>query len=465
MIVPRSRLLFWVAIIFIPCGLLSAAEPRFFSFALMAPGALIILSVVDACLGQKALQDISVHLPPIVRMSKDRRGNLDVRIRNAKLRQMVLRFALVMPGEILCDQDARVLLPKEHEWSRFSWSCLPRKKGVFRINLACLEVPSPLGLWDARRQVAVCCELRAYPNLLSERKSLAALFLRRGSFGLHVQRQIGKGREFEKLREYVPGDGFEDIHWKATAKRGKPVTKVFQIERTQEVYVVIDASRLSARKSATAGDSRADKPNPAFVQETSALSAVAEPTTALDRYIAAALVLGLTAEQQGDLFGLITFSDKVDRFLRARNGKNHFSACRDALYTVEPKPVTPDYEELFTFIRLRLRRRALLVFLTALDDPLLAEGFIRNLDLVRHQHLVLVNMIRAPNLGPVFDGPLPEDVDDLYECLGGHLLWENLCELEKVLQRRGVKLSLLRNEQLSAQLVHQYLSAKRRQVL
>ena len=90
-------------------------------------------------------------------------------------------------------------------------------------------------------------EIRVYPNLFTERRNLAALFLHRGAFGLHAQRQVGKGREFEKLREYMPGDSFDEIHWKATAKRGRPITKVFQIERTQEVYVVIDASRLSAR--------------------------------------------------------------------------------------------------------------------------------------------------------------------------------------------------------------------------
>src|SRR5207247_4961504 len=108
-----------------------------------------------------------------------------------------------------------------------------------------------LGFWAARKSVATKSEVRVYPNLFNERKNLAALFLHRGAFGLHAQRQVGKGREFEKLREYIPGDGYDEIHWKATAKRGRPVTKVFQIERTQEVYVVIDASRLSARPVAS----------------------------------------------------------------------------------------------------------------------------------------------------------------------------------------------------------------------
>ena len=99
--------------------------------------------------------------------------------------------------------------------------------------------------------------------------------------------------------------------------------------------------------------------------------------TTLERFLTAALVLGLAAEQQGDLFGLLAFTNKVETFVRAKNGKAHYSACRDALYRLQPQIVTPDFEEVCTFIRLRLRRRALLVVLTALDDPVLAESFVK----------------------------------------------------------------------------------------
>jgi uncharacterized protein (DUF58 family) len=185
----------------------------------------------------------------------------------------------------------------------------------------------------------------------------------------------------------------------------------------------------------------------------------------LERFVTAALVLGLAAEQQGDLFGLLTFTDKVEKFVRAKNGQSHYSACRDALYTLEPKIVTPDFDELCTFIRLRLRRRALLVFLTALDDPALAESFVRNLELIRRQHLVIVNMLQPPGATPLFTSPDVTATDDLYSQLGGHLRWHNLRELQKVLQRRGVRFSLLGNEQLSADLVSQYLSVKQRQLI
>jgi uncharacterized protein (DUF58 family) len=185
----------------------------------------------------------------------------------------------------------------------------------------------------------------------------------------------------------------------------------------------------------------------------------------LERFVTAALVLGLAAEQQGDLFGLLTFTNRVEKFIRAKNGKAHYSACRDALHTLQPQIVSPDFDELCTFIRLRMRRRALLIFLTSLDDRVLADSFVKNVDLIRRQHLVLANMLQPPGVAEVFSDPNLSTEDELYQHLGGHLLWHNLRELEKILQRRGVQFSLLKSEKLSVELVSQYLGVKRRQLL
>jgi uncharacterized protein (DUF58 family) len=216
--------------------------------------------------------------------------------------------------------------------------------------------------------------------------------------------------------------------------------------------VVIDASRLSARETVS-GARKCQEARDRWQPDTSHLT---PGTSTLERFVTAALVLGLAAEQQGDLFGLLTFTDKVGKFIRARNGKAHYSACRDALYTLQPQIVSPDYDEICTFIRLRLRRRALLVLLTSLDDSVVADSFVKNMDLIRRQHLVLVNMLQPPGVAEVFTNPDIASVDDLYHHLGGHLLWHSLRELEKVLQRRGVTFTA-EERKLSAGLVSQYL--------
>ena len=453
MIVPSSRLLFWFALVAVPFSLLGAVYPNALGVSVALISALLVVALLDVALSFSRLDDIMVELPDLVRLSKDRYANLTIRVTKSASLALKLRIGLALPQELeTSHDDFTVTLASDIKTSALDWPFTPRQRGNFRVTKAFLETPSRLGFWAIRRTTPVRCEIRVYPNLIAERKQLAALFLHRGTFGLHAQRQVGKGRDFEKLREYVSGDGLEEIHWKATARRGHPVTKVFQIERTQEVYVLVDASRLSGKAVLNSGTDASINGQPAA-------------NSTLERFVTAALILGQTAEQQGDLFGLITFTDQVKTFLRARNGKSHYSACRDAIYTLEPENITPDFDEISAFIRTRLRRRALLIFLTSLEDPVLAESFVRNMGLLAGQHLVLVNMLKPEGSNPLFTQPDVAGIDDLYRHLGGHLQWHSLRELEKVLQRRGVHFAMLENEHLARELVTQYLTVKRRQLL
>lgn len=440
MIAPRSPLLWWTSLILVPAAALAGVFPGAAVLWVFVLTAFVVVAVGDAIVSTKSLRNIRVSLPEVVRLTKGRPGKIELRFENAGLRAVRLRVGVPLPREIISSQaDVFLNLPAETLNSRIALECVPQQRGRFTIEHCFVEGPSPLGWWGRRGIFTVQCELRVYPDLSAERRKVAALFLNRGALGTHRFRQVGKGRDFEKLRDYIAGDSAEDIHWKATAKRGRPVTKVFQIERTQEVYVIVDGSRLSARQSGG--------------------------THLLERYVNSALLLCLAAAQQSDLFGLLAFSNRVQRFVRAKNGKAHYDLCRDALYTLQPETFTPDFEDLFTFVRTRLRRRALLIFLTSLDDPVLSEAFVENVDLLSRQHLVLVNMMRPLPARPLFTGPAPAGVDEIYGRLSGHLLWHDLNELGKKLQRQGVQFSLLQEDTMAAALVSQYLRIKQRQLL
>jgi uncharacterized protein (DUF58 family) len=472
MLVPRSRLLIWVALIVLPFSLLGATISAATLLSSVLILALIMVALLDAVLAYNSLNGISVELPEVVRLTKDCEGTIELRISHENMKEKRLRLGLAFPYEIVSQNDDLIaVLPQDVKHSRLLWPCTPLKRGLYRINQCYVEGVSPMKFWALRESLAAHTEIRVYPNLLPERNNLAALFLNRGGFGIHAQRQVGKGREFEKLREYIPGDSYDEIHWKATAKRRRPITKVFQIERTQEVYVIIDASRLSARTTTQPAPRDSQLVTPSLLssethsQSHSGGELEVARTSHLERFITASLVMGLAAQKQGDLFGLVTFNDQIQGFVRAKSGKAHYSACRDMLYTLQPKSVNPDFDELGTFLRLRLRRRALLVFLTNLDDPILAESFVKNLELINRQHLVLVNMLQPEAARPLFSNPGVSSLDDLYHELGGHLLWHDLRELERVLHHRGVHFSLLDNEKMCVDLVSQYITIKRRQLL
>jgi uncharacterized protein (DUF58 family) len=146
-------------------------------------------------------------------------------------------------------------------------------------------------------------------------------------------------------------------------------------------------------------------------------------------------------------------------------GKAHFNVCRDALYMLQPRNVSPDFDELFTYIGTKIRRRALLVFLTHLDDPVLADSFTGHIDIISRHHVVLVNMLKPVTARPLFSSEGISGINEIYSDLGGHMLWRQLRETQKVLQKQGVGFAMLENENLCTDLVSQYLTLKRRQIL
>lgn len=461
MIAPRSRLLWWTGGWLVPIAILSAVAPHWTAVCLAAGALLMLIPVFDIFLTTALLDEIGVELPDVVRLTKGAEGEIEVRISNKSARSKRIRLGLPLPKELGCEEDSfDVDLPADSEWSRVSLKCLPWERGPRRLDRCYLGAASRLGFWMKRVEREIRTDVRVYPNLKRERRHLAALFLNRGGFGIHAQRQIGQGRDFEKLREYIPGDSYDEIHWKATAKRGRPVTKIFQIERTHEVYVIVDSSRLSGR--------RPEKSPSRIVSRLDALegrSPSEVESTSLERFVSAALIMAIVTERQGDLFGVMSFSDRVDNFVRAKNGREHYRRCRDALYALQPKTVAPDFSELFSCIRMRLRRRALLVFLTALDDPIIAESFAENIPMIARQHLVLVNMIQPPGVHPVFSDPEARTIEDIYRDLSGHQQWARLQELQTILRYRGVQFRLLQDESFCPQLVSQYISVKQRQLL
>ena len=427
MIVPTSRLLWVVGLVVCPALTLAGVQADSIAVALGAIALVATVAAIDALRGLDLLRPLIAELPSVVRLVKGRPGFLPLRLRHEQCRIRGLRLGLALPIGLQ--------------------SAAP-ERGHYNLLACHAETTSPLGLWLHRRVLPVQCQVRVQPDLATAIQSNAA-FLARALNGVRTLRQIGRGRDFEKLRDYIPGDSVDDIHWRATAKRGHPVTKIFQVERTQEVYVLVDASRLSGRILAA----EPDEPS----------SRRAEPL--LEQFIQAALILGAVAERQGDLFGLLTFASQVESFVRADSGSGHFGTCREKLVTLQTQAVTPDFEELASFLRVRLRRRALLLFLTSLDDPVAAEGFVRAIEILRHQHLCVVVQPRAPGVEAVFTHDQVQTVDQLHQALAGHLHWRGLRELQSVLQRRGVTVALASAEGLAGALVSRYLDVKRRQAL
>lgn len=439
---PSNRLL-WCIGALVPVAAIAGPLPALWPVCVIALGAIVAVAALDLLLSLRQGRLPRVTTDAVHRLTKDRPAKLPLVLSYGSGAPAQVRLGLALPGALRSrERDLHVALPANATRVFIPWECTAERRGRFSAGPACVEAESRLGFWLLREQQPLTTELRVYPNLFAERRQLAALFLNRGAAGVQLRRTVGRGREFERLREYQPGDSFDEVHWKGTAKRGRPVTKIFQVERTQEIYVVIDSSRLAARPVTLEG----------------------RTVTTLERHVTAALVLLLAASRQGDRFGLVTHDARVRTFVRAGNGAVHYGACREAVHALEPSETTPDFAEMFALLRTRLNRRALLVFLTDLSDPVLAEEFVKHVPVLARQHLVLVNQVRAPGVEPLFSRVVADE-GEIHARLAGHFQWREAHEVARRLRPHGVGCAMVEHERLATELVTQYLRVKRAQLL
>ena len=328
------------------------------------------------------------------------------------------------------------------------------RRGLWPGPRVGIERQSRFQIWRLRRWFDVAVPLRIEANLRPGRQEIFRSPVYRMLVASQQSPWTGHGRDFERLREYQPGDTYSEIAWKSTARRGAPVTRLFQWEQKQEVYFVIDQSRASARAL-----------NPATDPE-STLPPERAPRRVLDLAVETALVGATVALELGDEFGLVTYADGATSWLRAGSGQSQFHQCRDHLLNLEPLPTTADYEALFSDIRVRLRRRAYLLLLADLTERSIADSLRRGVGLVRSSHALLMTSILPAHVRPAFSPRENLTADqDVYAALAGDKENQRLAALARQLRQLDVQLRYVPAERFLRTAVEGYLESKREQRL
>lgn len=436
MIVPRNIIL-WSALL-LP---FSAAAPHSAAcggLLYILGGGLLIAAIVDAVAVATTAGKISVWAGDVQRLFLGNQGKIVFSMCKPDAFEGELVFLPFLPDNVgALSTGIRLILPQGGN-VHFGCECVPFQRGNYKLERSVFEIRSPWGLWSFKKGNPLNSEIRIYPDTNMKKNGLASLLMKNSFLGSHLNKVVGDGREFEKMREYVNGDSYDKISWKTTAKRGRPVCKEFQVERSQDIYAVIDASRFSGR--------------------------IKNGCLCMDHYFSAALALGRAAEKQGDRFGIIIFNDQPRLFIKPGSGPAHYRACREAIYALKPELKSPDFENLFSFIKTNVRKRALLMFLTDLDERTLAETFTRNVPLVGRRHLCFVNMLKDKEIAPLFEYPVSFE-SDIYERLAGHVKWAGLVEVQRLLAKYGAGFSISESETFSTQLIKEYMDMKRRQMI
>lgn len=315
----------------------------------------------------------------------------------------------------------------------------PVARGRDRLRELYVWYENPVGLLRRRTRIAQDQSIRVYPDLSAvERYGRLDIRNRVVEAGLRRMRVLGRGTEFESLREYLPGDAFRAVNWKATARRGRIMISQYEAERSQSVMLLVDCGRLM---TPYVGDQRK-----------------------LDYSVTAALSLASIASLASDRVGAIAFAREIIAARAPRSTAVSLHDLSEQLYDLEPRFEEADYAKILSFAATRLRRRSLVVLLTDVVDPIGRSLVLAELREMARRHLILCLFMSDAAVDDTMRTE-PNSVEAAYRldvALG--LAYERKTAAAN-LERLGVIVVDAPARSLSIALIDQYLRIKQRGML
>jgi uncharacterized protein (DUF58 family) len=420
-------------------ALLGYRWPTALDLLLLADAALLAGVWLDALLAPRLAGEgsgITVSREAAPAFSLGRAGEVTYRWRNTASRRARLWVREIRPEVLGGTLAPRAIALAARGETREALAVVPLRRGHETAGAFAIDSSGPLGLGVRRSRLTLPWEVRVYPALTTLRRRAAmAQALRRRELGRQPLRRLGEGRLFESLRDFVPGDDPRLIDWKATARRGKMITRQFEAERRQQVMLALDAGRLM----------------------TADVAGVAR----MDYVVQAALELAYAAAQHDDNVGVMVFADGVKHFVTPQRGRRGLKQVLDVLAEVAPTLVEPDYPGAFRYLAARNRKRALTVVFTDVIDRFASEALVANLATLRPRHLPLAVTLRNPEL----DGLAalrPETERDAWRKAAAEELLRSREEALSHMRRAGVLVLDVPPARAAEAVVDKYLELKRR---
>jgi uncharacterized protein (DUF58 family) len=416
----------------LPAGLPRATRWLVFAF----DGAILLLFLLDAALARRSVRPTRLTLrrerPARLSLGTDNEIALVLDNRGGRRLRVLVRDE--PPPDFRAEPALLRGRVPAHGHARLSYRLLPTERGNFSFGNVAVRCRGPLGLAWADRTVPAGEAVQVYPNLLEVRRYEALVrttLVRAG--GYRAKRLPGAGREFSHYRDYTEDDDYRHVSWKATARRNKPTTAVFESEHSQDVIFCLDVGRMMATRVGA--------------------------LTKLDHAINAVLMLTHVSQTFQDNLGLLVFSHTVHLYLPPAKGRAQHARFLQALYSVKPELCYVNYREAFNHLIGRHPKRALTMVFTDLLDDVVSREYLDAAALLRRFHLPLTLAVADVPLQDLA-ARRPEDVEGLYNVLVARDLLHGRAELLRGLERQGVLVLDTVPDRLTIDAVNRYLALK-----
>ena len=320
--------------------------------------------------------------------------------------------------------------------SKLEYILTPTTRGEYIFEAINVFVHAPLQLVKRRYIFPAKEVVKVYPSYVQMRRyQLLAVSNRLQEAGVKRIRKLGHSMEFEQIKEYVRGDDYRTINWKATARKDNLMVNNYTDERSQQIYCLINKGRVM--KMPFGG------------------------LTLLDHAINAALVLTNVALVKQDKAGIITFEKNLDTFLQADKKPTQMNLVLESLYKQKTDFLEPDFEKLFSVIRNKVTNRSLLILFTNFESQESLQREMTALKKIARYHLLLVVFFENTELKSVIE-KRAGSLEEIYiKTIAEKFAYEKRL-MVKELHKNGIPSILTTPENLTVNTVNKYLELKTR---
>lgn len=356
----------WLLAIFVPGGWLAGVLYLFLLAALCWRDAATIPRPVDLSARRQLPARFALDVEQPIKLVLGNRSTFRL--------QAQVRDELPAAFELMTELPA-VTVPPGGE-AQLDYAVRPHQRGAHPFGNVVVRLQGERGL--IQRQISLVVEntAKVYPNFRgADHYQLLAKIDQRDEIARKPVQLRATGTDFESLRLYISGEDPRNIDWKATARRGALVSRNKQIEKGQQLAVLLDAGRLMAE---TIGD-----------------------YSKLEHALNATVMLSFVAQKRGDALAVASFSNRIESFLPSVRGPSLLPRVLESLYAVEVRPVESDYWQVIAQVMTMLRRRSLVILLTDILDASASAGLMNNLSRAAEKHLVLCVMLTEPRIAEI----------------------------------------------------------------
>jgi uncharacterized protein (DUF58 family) len=330
----------------------------------------------------------------------------------------------------------KVNLPA-NEAQTIGYTLRPTERGLYQYGVLNAFAATPLGLLQRRYQFEKTGkDIPVYPSFLQMRQyELIAISSRLQEYGIKRIRRIGQSMEFEHIREYVSGDDYRNVNWKASARNNEIMVNQYQDEKSQPIVSLIDKGRVMRMPF--------------------------EGLSLLDYAINAALAISNIAIKKGDKAGLLTFAHQIGSVLAPSKQGNQMQHIQETLYNEQTQFLETDYQKLFVTVRRQFNQRCLLLLYTNFESLTALQRQLPYMRRLAKGHLLVVIFFENTELFQLTQTPA-DTIEAVYQKTIAEKLLAEKRQIVKELQAVGIQSILTTPQHLTVNTINKYLELKAR---